>query len=86
MRWSGCRGARRLGTRMTLRLRVVRPKKGSNLNTGTKVGAYLAGLVVAFAAAVGVGSAVGPIGPAADPQSPAQTEVDHGGMDMDGRE
>lgn len=55
------------------------------MNTSTRVGAYLVGLAVVFLAALGVGSAVGPVGPAGDqPQQPAGTEVGHGGMDMDG--
>jgi hypothetical protein len=55
------------------------------VKTPTKVGGYLVGLAVVFVAALGVGSAVGPVGPAGDrPQQPAQTEVGHGGMDVDG--
>ncbi|TFV66523.1 UNVERIFIED_ORG: hypothetical protein E4P37_05880 [Bacillus sp. AZ43] len=54
------------------------------MSTSTRVGAYLAGLAVVFLAALGVGSAVGPVGPAGDQhQQPAGTEVGHGGMDMD---
>ena len=55
------------------------------MNTSMKVGAYLVGLAVVFAAAAGIGGVVGPVGPAGDPaQQPAETEVSHGGMDMDG--
>lgn len=55
------------------------------MNTPTKVGAYVAALVAVFAAAVGIGSAVGPVGPAGDrTQPPAQTDIRHGGMEMDG--
>lgn len=57
------------------------------MNTSMKVGAYLVGLAVVFAVAVGIGGVVGPVGPAGDPaQPPAETEVSHGGMDMDGDE
>ena len=53
------------------------------MNTPIKVGTYLAGLVVVFAAAAGIGSAVGPVGPAGgQPSPPAQTHVSHTGMDM----
>jgi hypothetical protein len=53
-------------------------------STTTKVGAYLVGLAVVFAAALGVGSAVGPVGPADDrTESPAH-DVNHDGMDTDG--
>lgn len=55
------------------------------MNTATRVGAYLVGLVVVFAAALGLGATVGPVGPAADRTQPAVTTgVDHGDMDMDG--
>ena len=64
----------------------TRPIEGADVNTQMKVGAYLVGLAVVFAAAVGLGRAVGPVGPAGDPaQLPAETEIGHGGMDMDGR-
>ena len=60
---------------------------GPEVNTSMKVGAYLVGLAVVFAVAVGIGGVVGPVGPASDPaQPPAETEVIHGGMDMDGDE
>lgn len=55
-------------------------------STAAKVGAYLVGLGVVFAAALGIGSAVGPVGPAGDQtESPAPgdgTGMD--GMDMGG--
>jgi hypothetical protein len=55
------------------------------VKTPTKVGAYLTGLAVVFAAALGIGSAVGPVGPAGErTPPPVQTDVDHGVMDMDG--
>ncbi|GAB4080745.1 hypothetical protein GCU67_04195 [Modestobacter muralis] len=55
------------------------------MNTPIKVGSYLAGLVAVFAAAVGIGSAVGPLGPAGDqPSPPAQTHISHTGMDTGG--
>jgi hypothetical protein len=55
------------------------------VNTLIKVGSYLAGLVAVFAAAVGIGSAVGPLGPAGDqPSPPAQTHISHTGMDTGG--
>ena len=54
------------------------------MTTSTKVGAYLAGLAVVFAAALGIGSVVGPVGPAGEQAPPASTDVDHGGMDMGG--
>ena len=55
------------------------------MKTSTKVGAYLVGLAVVFVAAIGLGSAVGPVGPAGEPvESPAQTDVVHTEMDMDG--
>ena len=54
-------------------------------STTAKVGAYLVGLAVVFAAALGIGSAVGPVGPAADQtESPAPADVGHDGMDMSG--
>ena len=51
-----------------------------------KVGAYLVGLAVVFAAALGIGSAVGPVGPGADrTESPAPaSDAGHAGMDMNG--
>ncbi|TFV79377.1 hypothetical protein E4P39_01685 [Blastococcus sp. CT_GayMR19] len=53
--------------------------------TAAKVGGYLVGLVVVFAAALGIGSSVGPVGPAADQtESPAQDDPGHDGMDMSG--
>ena len=53
-------------------------------STAAKVGAYLVGLAVVFAAALGIGNAVGPVGPAADrTEAPAQ-DAGHDGMDMDG--
>lgn len=52
--------------------------------TAATVGAYLVGLAVVFAAALGIGSAVGPVGPAGDgTEAPAQ-DAGHDGMDMDG--
>ena len=54
------------------------------MSTPTKVGAYLAGLAVVFAIAFGIGSVVGPVGPAGEQAPPASTDVDHGGMDMGG--
>lgn len=55
-------------------------------STAAKVGAYLVGLVVVFAAALGIGSAVGPVGPTADQtESPAPaSDAGHDGMDMSG--
>ena len=54
-------------------------------STGAKVGAYLVGLAVVFAAALGIGSAAGPVGPAADrTESPAQDDAGHDGMDLNG--
>ena len=54
-------------------------------STAAKVGAYLVGLAVVFAAALGIGNAVGPVGPAGDrAESPAPDDVGHDGMDMDG--
>ena len=54
-------------------------------STAAKVGAYLVGLAVVFAAALGIGSAVGPVGPSADrTESPAPADVGHDGMDMNG--
>ena len=53
-------------------------------STAAKVGAYLVGLAVVFAAALGIGNAVGPVGPAGDrTESPAE-DAGHDGMDMDG--
>ena len=54
------------------------------MNNATKIGGFLAALAVVFVTALGVGSAVGPIGQTAEPiQPPTQTENGHGGMDMD---
>ena len=53
------------------------------MTTPTKLGAYLAGLAVVFAAALGLGSVVGPVGPAGE-HSPAQNDDDHAGMHIDG--
>lgn len=55
------------------------------MNTAQKLAVYGAALAGIFAAALGLGNLVGPVGPTAD-QSPAvQTEDGHGGgMDMDG--
>lgn len=51
-------------------------------STAARVGVYLVGLAVVFVAALGLGSAVGPVGPAADqPSSPAPDGVG-GGMNM----
>ena len=53
--------------------------------TAAKVGAYLVGLGVVFAAARGIGGAVGPVGPTGDQtESPAPGDGGHDGMDMDG--
>ena len=53
-------------------------------STAAKLGAYLVGLAVVFAAALGIGSAVGPVGPAGDrTEAPAQ-DAGHDGMDMNG--
>lgn len=50
-------------------------------STAARVGVYLVGLAVVFVAALGLGSAVGPVGPAGDqPSSPAPDGV--GGMNM----
>jgi hypothetical protein len=55
-----------------------------DMNPTTRIGAYLVGLGIVFAAALGVGNAVGPVGPAADRTQPAvTTDVDHGDMEMD---
>ena len=52
------------------------------MNTPIKVSSYLAGLIAVFAAAVAIGSAVGPLRPAGDqPTPPAQTHISHTGMD-----
>ena len=52
------------------------------MNTPVKVGTFLASLVAVFAAAAGIGSAVGPVGPdVGQPTAPAQTPVGHTGMD-----
>ena len=54
-------------------------------STAAKVGAYLVGLAVVFAAALGIGSAVGPVGPAGDrTESPASDDAGHDGTGMDG--
>ncbi|CCH87062.1 conserved exported protein of unknown function [Modestobacter italicus] len=55
-------------------------------STAAKVGAYVVGLAVAFAAAFGIGSAVGPVGPTAgQTESPAPaSDAGHDGMDMNG--
>lgn len=54
-------------------------------STAAKVGAYLGGLAVVFAASLGIGSAVGPVGPAGNQtESPAQDDAGHDGMDTDG--
>ena len=46
------------------------------MTTSAKVGAYLVGLAVVFVAAIGLGSVVGPVGPAGERvESPAQTDV-----------
>ncbi|GAA3164352.1 hypothetical protein GCM10010531_15690 [Blastococcus jejuensis] len=52
------------------------------MNTQTRVAAYLVGLAVVFAAAIGIGGAVGPAGDRT--HSPAQPEVSHGGMYSNG--
>ena len=50
------------------------------MNIPIKVGAYLAGLLVVLAAPAGIGSVVGPVGPAGDQlPPPAQTDVRHAG-------
>ena len=46
------------------------------MSTSTTLAAYAAGLAVVFAAAVGVGSAVGPIG--AGPSSGSASDAPHG--------
>lgn len=51
-------------------------------STVAKVGGYLVGLAVVFAAAFGIGSAVGPIGPAGDRID--APDAGHEGMDTDG--
>ncbi len=53
-------------------------------STAAKVGAYVVGLAVAFAAAFGIGSAVGPVGPTADQTESPASDADHDGMDMNG--
>ena len=54
-------------------------------STAAKVGAYLVGLAVVFAASLGIGSAVGPVEPAGgQTESPASNDAGHDGMDMDG--
>lgn len=54
------------------------------MKTIAKVGGYVTGLGIVFAAAFGVGIAVGPVGPAADRTEPAgQTDPHPGGMDME---
>lgn len=53
-------------------------------STAAKVGAYLVGLAVVFAAALGIGSAVGPVGPAGDhTESPTLDDAGHDSMEMD---
>ena len=54
------------------------------MNTAQKLAAYAATIGVVFAAALGLGKVVGPVGPAADHSPAVQTENGHGGMDMDG--
>ncbi len=50
-----------------------------------RIGIHLVGLGIVFAAALGIGNAVGPVGPAADRTPPAVTTgVDHGDTEMDG--
>ena len=51
-------------------------------STAARVGAYLVGLAVVFAAALGVGSAVGSVGD--QTESPARTDVGHDSTDTDG--
>lgn len=54
-------------------------------STAARVGAYLVGLAVVFATALGIGSAVGPVGPVGDrTESPAESDAGHDGMDTDG--
>ena len=54
------------------------------MSNATNVGGFLAALAVVFGAALGIGSAVGPIGQTPEPtQPPTQTETGHDGMDMD---
>ena len=54
------------------------------MNTPAKLGAYLAALAVVFAAAMGLGNAVGPVGPAGDGTSRSvESGTDHGEMDAD---
>jgi hypothetical protein len=56
-----------------------------SMNSTARIGAYLVGLGIVFAAALGVGNAVGPVGPAADRTQPAvTTDVHHGDMEMEG--
>ena len=53
-------------------------------STAAKVGAFLVGLAVVFGAALGIGNAVGPVGPEGDrTESPAQ-DAGRDGKDMDG--
>lgn len=55
------------------------------MSTRNRVGAYLVGLAVVFIGALGLGNAVDPVGPAAGrTEAPAQPDVDHGDMDMNG--
>ena len=51
------------------------------MNATARIGAYLAGLGVIFTAGLGIGAAVGPVGPAADPPRDVQTNLDHNRMD-----
>ena len=54
------------------------------MNNATRIGGFLAALAVVFVTALGIGSAVGPIGQTAAPtQPPTSTETGRSGMDMD---
>ena len=48
------------------------------MNIPTKIAAFAVGLVAVFGAAVGVGSAVGPVGPGADSPAPGHATPDAG--------
>ena len=56
-----------------------------DMSTRNRVGAYLVGLAVVFIGALGLGTAVEPVGPAAERiEAPAPPDVDHSDMDMNG--
>jgi hypothetical protein len=58
------------------------------MSTPARLAAFGLGLLAVFGAAVGVGNAVGPVGPAAPSTSPSSTgpAVHDGGQQHDGEE